>query len=65
MPASELRDACAEQNVLVGRDFPPYQEEWMRISLGTMDEMERAVRVFGRILPDSAGQRPRGAEVAA
>jgi histidinol-phosphate aminotransferase len=65
MPASELRDACAEQNVLVGRDFPPYQDEWMRISLGTMDEMERAVNVFGRILPASAGQRERGAEVAA
>jgi len=65
MPASEFRQACADQNILVGRDFPPYQEEWMRISLGTMDEMERAVRVFGRILPASAGRPQRGAEVAA
>lgn len=65
LPASEFRDACAEQNVLVGRDFPPYQEEWMRISLGTMDEMERAVNIFGRILPESAGHRQRDSEVAA
>jgi histidinol-phosphate aminotransferase len=65
MPASKFREACAEHNVLVGRDFPPYQDEWMRISLGTMDEMERAVDVFGRILVDSAGRRQPGAEAAA
>ncbi len=65
MPAAAFRDACAEHNVLVGRDFPPYQDEWMRISLGTMDEMERAVEVFGRILPDTAGQGRRRAEEAA
>ncbi len=65
MPASEFRNAAAEQNVLVGRDFPPYQEEWMRISLGTMSEMERAVNVFGRILAGSASQRQRREEAAA
>ena len=65
MPASTFREACAEHNVLVGRDFPPYQDEWMRISLGTMDEMERAVEVFGRILGETAGQGRRGSEGAA
>ena len=65
MPTHEFRSACAEQNILVGRDFPPYQEEWMRISLGTMDEMERAVNVFGRILAGSSSQRQQREEAAA
>lgn len=65
MSASAFRDACAEHNVLVGRDFPPYEAEWTRISLGTMEEMERAVEVFGQILPETAGDARRDAEVAA
>jgi histidinol-phosphate aminotransferase len=60
MPARRFREACAAQNVLVGRDFPPYQDEWMRISLGTMEEMERAVGVFGQILPETAGRQRSG-----
>ena len=64
MPASAFRDACAQYNVLVGRDFPPYENEWSRISLGTMEEMERAVEVFRRVLPATAAQR-QGVGVAA
>jgi len=65
MPAAEFRAGCAEANIKVGRNFPPYEQEWARISLGTMEEMERAVEVFGRILPATAAGRRRGAEVAA
>jgi len=65
MPASRFRAACAEHSIKVGRNFPPYQDEWARISLGTMDEMERAVQVFGQILPATAGGRQRGAGAAA
>jgi histidinol-phosphate aminotransferase len=46
---AEFRDACGTQGVLVGRDFPPY-DQWTRISIGTMTEMEQAVRVFADVL---------------
>ncbi|HJO39724.1 MAG: aminotransferase class I/II-fold pyridoxal phosphate-dependent enzyme [Vicinamibacterales bacterium] len=49
-PASDFRDAAAEQGVMVGRDFPPMENSHSRISLGTMEEMQRAVEVFKRIL---------------
>ena len=49
-PAKEFRDACRAKNVLVGRDFPPYEKTHARISLGTMEEMQKAVKVFGEVL---------------
>ena len=49
-PASEFRAACLEQKVRVGRDFPPMEQTHSRISLGTMEEMEMAVRVFRDVL---------------
>ena len=58
-PAASFREACAERNVLVGRDFPPYANEWMRISLGTMDEMRRAVGVFDNVMSDLAADDRR------
>lgn len=35
---------------MVGRDFPPYQNTHCRISIGTMEEMTRAVDVFKKVL---------------
>jgi histidinol-phosphate aminotransferase len=49
-PAKEFRDACRAQGVLVARDFPPFEKTHVRISMGTMDEMKRAVEVFGKVL---------------
>jgi histidinol-phosphate aminotransferase len=49
-PAREFRDACRAQNVVVGRDFPPFEKTHSRISIGTMDEMKAAVGVFGKVL---------------
>jgi len=49
-PAKGFRDACREQGVLVSRDFPPLEKSYMRISIGTLDEMKRAVDVFGNVL---------------
>ena len=49
-PAKEFRDACAKAGVMVGRDFPPYEKTHCRISIGTMDEMKRAVEVFRSVL---------------
>jgi histidinol-phosphate aminotransferase len=49
-PAKEFRDACKAKGVLVGRDFPPFEKSHCRISFGTMDEMQKAVLVFGDVL---------------
>ena len=50
MPAKEFRDACRAKNVLVARDFPPFDKTMARITLGTMEEMQKAVAVFGEVL---------------
>lgn len=52
--AAEFRDACFDLGVLVGRDFPPMQNDHARISLGTMDEMRQAVEVFRQVLVSSS-----------
>ena len=49
-PASEFRDGCRKLGVAVGRDFPPMEKTHSRISLGTMDEMRKAVDVFQKVL---------------
>jgi len=48
--AKPFRDACRAAGVLVGRDFPPFETKYCRISIGTMDEMQRAVAVFKSVL---------------
>jgi histidinol-phosphate aminotransferase len=49
-PAKEFREACAKSGVMVGRDFPPFEKTHARISIGTMDEMQKAVDVFRSVL---------------
>ena len=49
-PASEFRDACRTNGILVGRDFPPMEQTHARISLGTMEDMQRAMEVFKKVL---------------
>jgi histidinol-phosphate aminotransferase len=41
--------ACRAQGVSVGRPFPPL-DSLARVSIGTMDEMHRAVEVIGDVL---------------
>lgn len=50
MTAGAFRDGCAKHGVLVGRDFPPLEKQWARISLGTMEEMQKATDVFRQVL---------------
>jgi len=49
-PAKDFRDACKTKNVLVARDFPPFEKTHCRISFGTMEEMQKALTVFGDVL---------------
>ena len=65
LPAGAFREACAQYNVLVGRDFSPYQDQWMRISLGTMSEMARATEVFDQVMTDLDRLSSRRREAAA
>jgi histidinol-phosphate aminotransferase len=48
--AEQFRDACAEHGILVGRPFPPLEKTHARVSLGTMDEMKKAMAVFRTVL---------------
>lgn len=49
-PAREFREGCQKQGIFVGRDFPPFEATHCRISIGTMDEMKKAVEVFRSVL---------------
>jgi histidinol-phosphate aminotransferase len=44
-----VRVACRENGVAVGRPFPPL-DTWLRVSIGTMDEMRQAAEVFRKVL---------------
>jgi histidinol-phosphate aminotransferase len=52
--AAQFREACAKEGIMVGRNFPPYENSHARISVGTMAEMQRAVQVFERALAQPA-----------
>ena len=47
--ARTFRDACRRAGVAVGRPFPPL-DNYARISIGTMEEMQRASVVFKRVV---------------
>jgi histidinol-phosphate aminotransferase len=49
-PAKDFREACKGQGVMVGRDFPPYEKTHARISIGTIEEMRKAIEVFRNVL---------------
>jgi histidinol-phosphate aminotransferase len=62
-PAKEFRESCEKQGILVGRDFPPFDKTHCRISIGTMDEMRRAIGVFRSVLglTTTTAERRQGA----
>ncbi len=49
-PAADFRSACREHGVGVGRNFPPMEQTHARISIGTLEEMQRACQVFKEVL---------------
>jgi len=54
-PSRGFREDCLKEGgVLVARDFPPYENSHVRISVGTMAEMQQAVQVFDRVLAKPA-----------
>lgn len=60
-PVEEFQRACQEQGLLVGRPFPPLND-YARISVGTLEEMQQAAPIFRRVLgasPSMAAQNSR------
>jgi histidinol-phosphate aminotransferase len=49
-PAREFKEACARRGIAVGREFPPLEKSHARVSVGTMDEMQRAGVVIAEVL---------------
>jgi histidinol-phosphate aminotransferase len=49
-PAREFKEACAKRGILVGREFPPLEKTWARVSVGTLEEMQRAGPVIAEVL---------------
>ena len=50
-PLTWFREACAKYKVKVGvLDFPPMEKTHCRITIGTWDEMHRAMEIFKRVL---------------
>ncbi len=50
MPAAAFREGCRDHGFRVGRDFPPFEERWARISVGTLEQMQRATVAFAEIM---------------
>lgn len=44
-----VRMACRANGIAVGRPFPPLTN-WLRVSIGTLEEMRQATEVFRRVL---------------
>ena len=49
MPVEDFQAGCREHGIRVGRPFPPLWT-YCRISLGTMEQMQKATEVFGEVL---------------
>ncbi len=50
-PASEVRAEFRKHDVAVGRDFPPMLD-YLRVSIGTEEEMKRFLTAWNQIFPD-------------
>jgi histidinol-phosphate aminotransferase len=50
--SKQFKETCLARGVAVGRQFPQFKQH-TRISIGSMEEMERATRIFRAILATS------------
>jgi len=51
VPIEELQPRMAEEQILIGRPFPPMMD-WARISISTEEDMEVFFEVFERVMKD-------------
>jgi histidinol-phosphate aminotransferase len=66
--AKGFKEDCARRGILVGREFPPLEKTHARVSIGTIEEMQKAGVVIAEVLggnrpvpagASSVSQRPR------
>jgi histidinol-phosphate aminotransferase len=55
--ARDFKEACARRGLMVGREFPPLEKTHARVSIGTIDEMQRAGVVIAEVLGSSGPMR--------
>jgi len=48
--AKDFKEACAKRGLLVGRPFPPLETRFARVSIGTIEEMQKAGPVIAEVL---------------
>jgi histidinol-phosphate aminotransferase len=48
--AKGFKEDCARRGILVGREFPPLEKTHARVSIGTIDEMQKAGVVIAEVL---------------
>jgi len=53
--AKGFKEDCARRGILVGREFPPLEKTHARVSIGTIEEMQKAGVVIAEVL---GGNRP-------
>jgi len=62
--AKDFKEACAKRGLMVGRPFPPLETRFARVSIGTIEEMQKAGPVIAEVLrgegPARASTSPRG-----
>lgn len=49
MPNKFVQEKMKEQGILTGRDFPPYDDSWTRVSMSKPEEMRYFVEVYKRL----------------
>ena len=54
--ATEVREAFRKKGVLVGRKFPP-MDQWLRVSVGTAEEMKVFMNAFKEIFPAATASK--------
>jgi histidinol-phosphate aminotransferase len=53
--ARGFKEDCARRGILVGREFPPLEKTHARVSIGTIDEMQKAGVVIAEVLGGGRG----------
>jgi histidinol-phosphate/aromatic aminotransferase/cobyric acid decarboxylase-like protein len=49
MENSAFQKTMLEHGIMTGRDFPPYNSTWSRISMSKPEEMEYFAQVYKRL----------------
>jgi histidinol-phosphate aminotransferase len=57
---TQVGEEFQKKGILVGRKFPP-MNEWLRVSVGTDDEMNRFMKAFQEIFSNQKAQAKSGA----